>query len=121
MTCTAINFNNKFSLFSDHFSPRIVAQMNDIQFKLVKFQGDFVWHSHIDTDEVFIVIKGEMAIDFLDNSVVLRSGEMLVVPKGIEHKPRAAEECNIMLVESAGTVNTGNSGGEMTAENDIWI
>ena len=121
MACTAVNFNEKFSLFSDHFSPRIVAQMNDVQFKLVKFQGEFVWHSHNDTDEVFIVLDGEMIIEFRDSRTVLRSGEMAVVPKGVAHKPSADNECLIMLVEPAGTVNTGDSKGTMTAANDVWI
>ncbi len=116
-----VNFEKKFSLFSAHWSPKIIAQMNDYQFKLVKFQGEFVWHSHKDTDETFIVIEGQMGIDFRDGRVNLQSGEMFVVPKGVEHKPFAENECKIMVVEPAGVVNTGDSGGELTAENDVWI
>lgn len=116
-----INLDKKFALFSDHFSPKIIAQMNDSQFKLVKFQGDFVWHKHDETDEVFIVLAGQMRIDFRDGQVDLKSGEMFVVPKGVEHKPIAESECKIMLVEPAGTVNTGDVGGNMTAQNDVWI
>src|SRR5207237_3221483 len=97
-----INFAEKFSKFSDHWSPKIVAQMNDYHFKLVKIQGEFVWHSHADTDEVFIVLDGELTIQFRDGEVVLGAGEMFVVPKGVEHKPSAARECKIMLVEPAG-------------------
>jgi mannose-6-phosphate isomerase-like protein (cupin superfamily) len=121
MEYTPINLEQKFRRFSEHWSPRIIAQMNDYQFKLVKFKGDFVWHKHDDTDEVFIVLDGEMSIEFRDGKVDLKAGEMFVVPKGVEHKPIAENECKIMLVEPAGTLNTGNAGGEMTAENDIWI
>jgi len=95
--------------------------LNDYHFKLVKLQGDFVWHSHSDTDEVFIVIDGELTIGLRDGKVLLKSGEMFVVPKNIEHKPFAEKECKIMLVEPAGTVNTGDTGGDLTAENNIWI
>ena len=121
MEYTSINLREKFSQFSDHWSPRIIAQMNDYHFKLVKLQGDFVWHSHDDTDEVFIVIDGEMSIEFREGKVALKTGEMFVVPKGNEHKPHSEKECRILLVEPAGTVNTGDAGGEMTAEDNIWI
>ena len=121
MNYSAINFRDKLSKFSEHWSPKIIAQMNDYQFKLVKIQGDFVWHSHAETDEVFIILDGEMIIEFRDGSVDLKSGEMFVIPKGVEHKPRADKECKIMLVEPAGTINTGDSGGEMTAEDNVWI
>ena len=92
-----------------------------IIFKVVKLQGDFVWHSHQNTDEVFFVLDGEMSIAFRNGVVKLKAGEMLVVPKGKEHKPGAAKECSVMLVEPAGTINTGNAGGEMTAEDNVWI
>ena len=95
--------------------------MNDYHFKLVKLEGDFVWHSHADTDEVFLVIEGEMSIDFRDGAVALKAGEMFVVPRGVEHKPHAARECQAMLVEPAGTRNTGGTGGAMTAEDNVWI
>jgi mannose-6-phosphate isomerase-like protein (cupin superfamily) len=121
MKYSAINLNEKFDKFSEHWSPKIIAQMNDYHFKLVKFQGDFVLHSHADTDEIFIVIEGQMSIDFPDGRVNLKAGEMFVVPKGAEHKPFAEKECKIMLVEPAGTVNTGDSGGEMTAKDNVWI
>jgi len=116
-----INFQNKFALFSEHWSPKIIAQMNDYHFKLVKIQGEFVWHSHADTDEVFIVLDGAMEIHFRDGKVSLTSGEMFVVPKGIEHQPYAASECKVLLVEPAGTINTGDAGGELTADNNAWI
>ncbi|MFW9993327.1 MAG: cupin domain-containing protein [Candidatus Odinarchaeota archaeon] len=121
MDYAAINFKEKLAGFSDHWSPKIIAKMNDYHFKLVKFQGGFVWHEHGDTDETFIVLDGEMEIEFRDGKVTLKSGEMFVVPKNVEHKPFASKECKILLVEPAGTVNTGNAGGELTAENDVWI
>ena len=121
MDYTPINLHKKLAKFSDHWSPKIIAQMNDYHFKLVKFKGDFVWHSHDDTDEVFIVLDGGMCIQFRDGRVDLKSGEMFVVPKGVEHKPLADKECKIMLVEPAGTVNTGDSGGELTTEENVWI
>ena len=116
-----INLQDKLAGFSDHWSPKIIAQMNDYHFKLVKFQGDFVWHSHDDTDEVFIVIEGKMSIDFKAGKVDLESGEMFVVPRGTAHKPFAEQECQVMLVEPAGTVNTGDAGGDLTAKGDVWI
>jgi mannose-6-phosphate isomerase-like protein (cupin superfamily) len=121
MEFKSINLNEKFSKFTEQWSPKIIAQMNDYHFKVVKFQGEFVWHSHADTDEVFIVLDGEMSIAFRDGSVELKTGEMFVVPKGLEHKPFAEKECKAMLVEPAGTINTGNTGGEMTAADDVWI
>ncbi|MDQ0862391.1 mannose-6-phosphate isomerase-like protein (cupin superfamily) [Bacillus sp. V2I10] len=95
--------------------------MNDYQFKLVKILGDFVWHDHKDTDEVFIVIDGEMSIAFRDGEVKLSKGEMYVIPKGVEHKPYADKECHIMLVEPKGVVNTGETNSKLTAENNICI
>lgn len=117
----SINFEDKLSRFSDHWSPKIIAQMNDYHFKIVKFQGEFVWHSHDNTDEVFIVLEGEMSIAFRDGSVDIYAGEMFVVPKGAEHKPFAKRECKAMLVEPAGTINTGDAGGGMTADDNQWI
>ena len=121
MTHTSINLTQKLTTFSDRWSPKIVAQMNDYHFKLVKLKGDFVWHRHVETDEVFLVIQGSMRIDFRDGSVELGAGEMCVVPKGVEHKPWAEKECHVLLVEPAGTVNTGDAGGDLTADNDSWV
>lgn len=120
-TMESINLAEKLEKFSDHWAPKIIAQMNDVQFKLAKIQGEFVWHSHAHTDEVFIVLEGSMAIRFRDRSVRLSQGELCVVPRGVEHKPFADEECHIMLVEPAGTVNTGDAGGALTAADDLWI
>ena len=120
MQYASINFADKFSRFDQHWSPRVIAEMNDYQFKLVKVQGEFVWHSHADTDEVFIVIDGELTLRFRDGEAVLRAGEMYVVPKGVEHQPVATGECRMMLVEPRGVVNTGDAGGALTARNDVW-
>ncbi|GIN42207.1 MULTISPECIES: cupin domain-containing protein [Heyndrickxia] len=117
----AINIKNKLSKFNEYWSPKVISEMNDYQFKLAKLLGDFVWHSHNDTDEVFIVIEGEMKIEFRDGEVTLSKGEMYVVPKGVEHKPFAEKECQVMLVEPKGVVNTGDHQVELTAENDVWI
>ena len=116
-----INLKDKLGKFSDHWSPKVIAELNDYQFKLVKIQGEFVWHNHPDTDEVFIVIEGSMKIEFENETVQLNEGEMLVVPKGVEHKPYADSECKVMLVEPRGVVNTGDADSELTADNDVWI
>lgn len=121
MSDTAINLRDKLTKFSEHWSPRVIAEMNDYQFKLAKVQGEFVWHSHADTDEVFIVLEGELTLEFRDKSVPLAVGEMYVIPKGVEHRPVASRECCIMLVEPRGVVNTGGAGGSYTAENDVWV
>lgn len=121
MTYAPINLSDKLALFAEHWSPKVIAEMNDYQFKLAKVKGDFVWHDHPDTDEAFIVLEGTLRIDFRDGSVTLGPGEMYVVPKGIEHKPYAENEVQIMLIEPRGVVNTGNAGGDKTAPQDDWI
>jgi mannose-6-phosphate isomerase-like protein (cupin superfamily) len=121
MSLSAINFTEKFSRFSEQWSPKIIAQMNDYHFKIAKIQGEFVWHRHAETDETFIVIQGKMRIELRDTVISLEAGEMCVIPKGVEHKPVADEECQILLIEPAGTVNTGDTGGEMTVKHTDWI
>ena len=121
MSRKAINFADKFSRFDDRWKPRVIAEMNDYQFKLAKIEGEFVWHDHKDTDEAFIVIDGELRIEFRDGHVDLSAGEMYVVPRGVEHRPVTNGVVQLMLIEPRGTINTGESGGEMTAENDVWI
>lgn len=121
MSYQAINLAEKFGLFSDQYSPKVIAEMNDYQFKIVKAEGDFVWHDHTDTDETFLVIEGELRIDFRDGSVRIGAGEMFVVPKGVEHKPYAEREAKVMLIEPRGVLNTGDVGGQLTAQNDVWI
>lgn len=116
-----INLREKLSKFSEHWSPKNVAQMNDYHFKIAKVQGEFIWHDHPETDEVFLILRGQLEIQFRDGSVTLNEGEMFVVPKGLEHRPVARNECHIMLVEPAGTVNTGDVVSERTAANDVWI
>jgi len=121
MTYKAINLGEKFALFSERWEPKVIAEMNDYQFKIVKLQGDFVWHDHKDTDETFIVIEGVLRIDFRDGAVRIGSGEMFVIPKGVEHKPFAEQEVKLMLIEPRGVRNTGEEGGDRTAANDVWI
>ncbi len=115
------SFREKLDLFTDLWSPRVIAEVNDYQFKLVKIHGDFVWHKHDDTDEAFIVVGGKMEIEFRDGSVELSAGEMFVVPKGVEHRPRATHECHLLIVEPRGVVNTGDTGSDRTVENDVWV
>ena len=121
MKYESINFDNKFAKFSEQWSPKVIAEMNNYQFKIAKIKGDFVWHNHKDTDEVFMVLSGEMEIEFRDGKVNISQGEMYVVPKGLEHKPYAENECNILVVEPRGVINTGEAGGKLKAENDVWI
>jgi mannose-6-phosphate isomerase-like protein (cupin superfamily) len=117
-----ISIAQKFSLFSEQYQPKVIARMNDYEFKLARVEGDFVWHSHPETDETFLVLEGELTIDFRDGRVTLKAGEMFVVPRGREHKPSAAAECKIMLIEPAGTVNTGdNPPSERTAPNGVQL
>ncbi len=121
MNYSPVNFKDKLAKFSERWSPKIIAQMNDYHFKVAKIQGEFVWHSHPETDEMFIILEGGMRIELRDGAVDLQAGEMFVVPKGVEHKPFAEKECQILLIEPAGTVNTGEAGGALTAPNDVWI
>ena len=116
-----INFQQKFSLFTEQWQPKVVAEMNDYQFKVVRIEGDFIWHDHQDTDETFIVLEGRLRIDFRDGSVDLSAGEMFVVPKGVEHKPFADGEVKLLLVEPRGVTNTGDETSDRTAQNDVWI
>jgi mannose-6-phosphate isomerase-like protein (cupin superfamily) len=116
-----INLRKKFALFDERWQPKVIAEMNDYQFKIVKLKGDFIWHDHKDTDETFIVIEGDLRIDFRDGAVHVGAGEMFVVPKGVEHKPYAEDEVKLLLIEPRGVLNTGHAGGERTAQNDVWI
>jgi len=121
MNYRAINLGEKFRLFTELWQPKVIAEMNDYQFKVVKLQGDFIWHDHKDTDETLIVIEGALRIDFRDGAVEIGPGEMFVVPKGVEHKPFAEREVKLMLIEPRGVRNTGEVGGEHTAANDVWL
>ncbi|MGH8597293.1 MAG: cupin domain-containing protein, partial [Gammaproteobacteria bacterium] len=118
MNYKSINFAQKFGLFEEQWLPKVIAEMNDYQFKVVKLQGDFIWHHHKDTDETFIVIEGDLRIDFRDSAVHVSAGEMFVVPKGVEHKPYAHDEVKLLLIEPRGVLNTGHEGGERTAKPD---
>ncbi len=121
MSSSVINFKDKLSKFSEHWSPRVVAEMNDYQFKLAKLKGEFVWHDHEDTDETFLVLSGHLIIQLRDGEIRLSEGEMYVVPKGVEHRPVAIEECHVLLIEPRNVINTGDAGGELQAENDVWV
>ncbi|AXP01917.1 cupin domain-containing protein [Pseudomonas fluorescens] len=116
-----INFAQKYTLFQEQWMPKVVAEMNDYQFKIARLEGDFVWHAHADTDETFIVLEGELRIDFRDGAVTIGPGEMYVVKKGVEHKPCAAQEVKLLLIEPRGVINTGDETNERTAVNDLWI
>lgn len=118
---SAINLQEKFSLFDEHFSPRVIAELNDYQFKLARVKGEFVWHDHPDTDEAFLVIEGDLRIELEDGVVDLGPGELYVVPKGVRHRPVAEQEVKLMLIEPRGVVNTGDAGGDLTAEQDVWV
>ena len=117
----SINLLMKIDKITEQWQPRVVAEMNDYHFKVVRIEGDFIWHSRPETDEAFFVLEGELRIDFRDGAVTIRPGELYVVPKGVEHKPFAEHEVKMMLIESRGTTNTGDQGGERTAANDVWV
>jgi mannose-6-phosphate isomerase-like protein (cupin superfamily) len=121
MSYKSINFNEKLRLFDERWQPKVIAEMNEYQFKVVKLRGDFIWHDHKDTDEAFLVIEGDLRIDFRDGAVHVSTGEMFVVPKGVEHKPCAENEVKLLLIEPRGVLNTGHEGGDRTAESDVWI
>jgi mannose-6-phosphate isomerase-like protein (cupin superfamily) len=116
-----VNIAEKFTLFSDHWQPKIAGELNDSQVKLVKIKGEFVWHHHEHEDELFLVVKGRLLLRFRDRDVWLDAGEFLIVPKGVEHLPIAEEEVHLILLEPKTTVNTGNVQNERTAPNDQWI
>ena len=121
MDYQAINLRRKLSLFTEQWQPKVIAEMNDYQFKLVRLEGDFIWHDHPDTDETFFVLEGEVRIDFEDGAVSLKEGELFVVPKGVKHKPFADSEAKLLLIEPRGVINTGDEKSTITAENDVWI
>jgi mannose-6-phosphate isomerase-like protein (cupin superfamily) len=113
-----VDIRQKLELFSEHWSPKVVARLNDYDIKLVKLKGEFVWHSHEDTDELFLVIEGTLVIQLRDGDVTLGPGQLFVVPRGVEHRPVTRGDVSAMLVEPAGVVNTGEAGGELTAPYD---
>lgn len=116
-----INLAEKLARFSTHWDPKIIAELNGQHVKLVKIRGAFVWHHHEHEDELFLVLRGSFEMHYRDRIETLREGEMVVVPRGVEHRPVAAEECRILLFEPAGTVNTGSAGGELTKEQPSWL
>jgi mannose-6-phosphate isomerase-like protein (cupin superfamily) len=120
-TPAVINLAQKFAGFSDHWSPKIVAALNGQHVKLVKFRGEFVWHQHEHEDELFFVVRGSFRMEFRERVVTLREGEMIVVPRGTEHRPVADDEVCVLLFEPAATVNTGSAGGTRTVAAPEWI
>jgi mannose-6-phosphate isomerase-like protein (cupin superfamily) len=118
MTQRAVDIAEKFAGFTDTWSPKVVARLNDYEVKLVRLDGEFVWHAHEDTDELFLVFDGELTIQLRDGDVELRAGQLYVVPRGVEHRPVTSGEVRAMLIEPAGVVNTGDAGGPLTAQHD---
>ena len=114
MTMEKVTLGSKFAAFSDHWSPKIVGELNGQHVKLVKFVGEFVWHHHDHEDEMFLVHRGRFRMEFRDRTIDLHAGDFLIVPRGTEHRPVAEEEVEVILFEPAGTLNTGNAGGERT-------
>lgn len=121
MGIPVVNFADKFAKIEDLHAYKLVAQMNDCQFKLVRMKREFIWHSHPETDEAFVVLDGVLRIALRDETLTLAPGEMTVIPHGVEHKPYCTDECKILLIEPAGTVNTGNSGGSLTDDRLEWL
>ena len=121
MDISVVNLEEKFAKIKEQLSPKIIAQMNNYHFKLVKSKGEFIWHKHPETDEVFMIIEGDFQIHLRDKVLQLKKGEMVVIPKGVEHKPFAKEECKVLLIEPEGTLNTGDAGGDLTVTDLEWI
>lgn len=116
-TIEKVNLAQKFGLFSDHWSPKVVGELNDSEVKLAKLKGEFIWHHHEHEDELFLVLKGVLTIKLRDRDIVLEPGEFAIIPRGVEHKPVAAEEVHVLLLEPKGTLNTGNVTGDRTVAN----
>lgn len=122
MKIKKISITQKLKKINEYWSPKVIAEMNDYHFKLAKVKNEFVWHKHEDTDETFFIVNGQLTIELKKmEKIILNKGDMVVIPKGVEHKPIAAEECEIMLIEPNKTINTGNVKNEMTTKNDQWI
>ncbi len=121
MDISVVNLREKAGRIKELHSYKIVAQMNDYAFKLVRAKREFIWHSHPETDEVFMVVEGSLQIDLRDKSLYLGEGEMTVIPRGVEHKPVCREECTVLLIEPVSTLNTGDAGGDLTDTSLEWI
>ena len=113
-----VNLAEKLASFDEHFSPKIVGHLNDYKLVVVKAKGEFVWHSHAETDDFFLVLHGRLTIQLRDRDVELSPGEVFVIPRGVEHCPKAAEEAHVLLIEPAGTVNTGDADSSLTAREE---
>jgi mannose-6-phosphate isomerase-like protein (cupin superfamily) len=120
MNLRPVDIGEKFASFSEHWSPKVVAKINDYEIKVVKVLGEFEWHTHDDTDELFQVIAGELTIQMRDANVLIGPGQLFVVPRGVEHRPIASDEVQIILIEPRGVVNTGAAGGPLTTIPEDW-
>ena len=116
-----VRLAEKLAAFTEQWAPRVVAELNDYQFKVARLEGEFVWHAHNDTDEAFLVLDGELTIELRDGAVAMRAGDLYVVPRGVEHRPRAERECQVLLIEPRGVVNTGDSDARRASPNDVWV
>ncbi len=116
MVVDKVNLAEKFALFNEHWTPKLVGKINDFEVKIVKVHGEFVWHHHDHEDEMFMVIEGSLTMQFRDKDVVVHAGEFIIVPHGVEHRPVADEECLLMLIEPSGVLNTGNVRDELTVD-----
>lgn len=121
MNHQAISLKDKLARFSDQWAPKVIAELNDYQFKLVKLEGDFLWHKHEETDEAFLCLDGEIRIELRDGHVTLRNGDLFVVPRGAEHRVLSECESSVLLIEPRGVLNTGDGNSELAADNDVWI
>lgn len=121
MEIRVVNLQEKAHSINELHQYKLIAELNDYQLKLVKAKREFIWHSHPETDELFFVVEGEMKLSFRDQTFEVKEGELIVVPKGVEHKPVCESECTVMLIEPRGTLNTGNAGGPLTDTNLEWI
>lgn len=120
-TVDVINLAEKLERVAELWSPRVVAELNDYQVKLGRLEGEFVWHAHSETDELFLVLRGELRIEFRDHAVELGEGELCIVPKGVEHRPVARRQCHVLLIEPQGTVNIGNVESDLRSEGNVWV
>ncbi|WP_017733880.1 cupin domain-containing protein [Nafulsella turpanensis] len=121
MNIDKVNISEKFGRFSDHWHPRIVGELNGQQVKLAKLKGEFIWHSHEQEDEMFLIIKGTLKMELRDKVVEIKEGEFIVIPRGVEHRPIAEEEVQVMLFEPASTLHTGNVTSELTRNKQEWL
>lgn len=120
-TPEVVHLAEKLQRIDRPWTPGVVAELNGDQVKLARFEGDFVWHRHVDTDELFLVLSGSMGIEMRDRTIEMKTGDLFVVPRGVEHRPFAESRCEVLLIERRGVVNTGDADSDLRAENDVWL